>query len=89
MEAQKVCKLIDILPDRPVQIMVRTNYPDKIMDDLTEKERQDGMLFGYCAWDGKELHSLDGDCYSAKMEVFRYEWESDGSLTVWNESQWV
>ena len=83
-------KLIDVLPDCPVeQIMERTFYPESLNDDLTEKEIRDGMLTGYCAWDGKELRSLDGDNYSVNAEIERFEWETDGTLTYWVRGEWI
>ena len=83
-------RLRDILPQRPVaRIMVRTNYPEQLEDELTEKEISDGMLFGYCAWDGEKLISLDGDSYSLNEIVVRYEWEDDGTLTYWTHAEYI
>lgn len=80
--------LKDILPSYPIdRIMVRTNYPDEV-DELSKAERSLGMLFGYCAWDGENLESLDGDTYSVNMEIEKYE-VSDHGLVVWFLSDWV
>lgn len=83
-------KLIDVLPARPVSlIMERTFYPESLNDELTEREIQDGMLFGYCAWDGEKLTSLDGDNYSVNRQIEKFEWEEDGSLTYWTRYEWT
>ena len=47
------------------------------------------MLFGYCAWDGEKLISLDGDSYSLDETVVRYEWEDDGTLTYWTHAEYM
>jgi hypothetical protein len=83
-------KLMEILGDTPVPvIMERTFYPESLNPDLSEKEIMDGMLFGYCSWDGKELKSLDGDNYSLDEDIERFEWDEDGSLTYWTRSEWT
>lgn len=65
----------DILPDTPINyITVRTD------DHLGINPN--GILFGICAWDGKQLISLDGDNYYLDDEVDRYEY-NDGRLTYW------
>lgn len=73
-------KVRDILPDRPLdQIMVRTNSPI---------EGKECILFGYCAWDGTKLISLDGDFYSLDEEIYKYEWQEDYGLVYWIHSEW-
>lgn len=73
----------DILPDYPLDnIMVRTNFP-KCVEDNTG----DGMLFGYVAWDGEKLISLDGDIYYLDEYVTKYEW-ANGQLVYWIHSTW-
>lgn len=83
--------LRDILVGRPgtFRIMERTYYPSWMEDELTKKEIKDGMLSGYCLWDGRFLLSMDGDFYTLDEEVDRYEWEDDGSLTYWCHCEWV
>ena len=72
----------DILPDHPIDVIeVRTNYPPAYNEP-------DGMLFGYCAWDGSELTPLDGDSYSVYDEIYRYEFDENGGLTYWLHSEW-
>lgn len=71
----------DILPLSPLsEIMVRVNSPFP--------DEEDGMLFGYCAWDGKKLISLDGDNYDLNDIVTRYEHDLDGNLTYWIHAEW-
>ena len=66
-------KLRDILPQHAVEVIeVRTNCPSDHDPDDT--------LFGYCAWDGEKLISLDGDSYFLDEEVYQYEWHDDGTL---------
>lgn len=83
--------LRDILAGRSgnVKIMERTYYPDWMTDELSEKEVTDGMLTGFCVWDGENLISADGDSYSLDEIVERHEWEEDGSLTYWVRCEWV
>ena len=40
-------------------------------------------LFGLCGWDGEKLISLDGDSYGLDEEIYRFEYDEDGGLTVW------
>lgn len=76
-----LCTVREILPDYPVNsIMVRTNHP--FYDD------ENGLLVGYCSWDGESLIPLDGDIYRLDEIVYKYEWEEDGSLTYWILSNW-
>lgn len=82
-------KLREILGDTPVPvIMERTFYPERMNPELDEEEIRNGMLFGYCAWDGKNLRPLDGDNYSLDREVERFEWDQDGNLTYWTRYEW-
>ena len=81
-------KLRDILPDHPVQIMVRTNYPERILHNLSREMAEQGLLVGYCYWDGEKLISDDGDYYSLDEVISKYEYEEDGSLTYWGISKW-
>lgn len=70
-------KLKDILPNHPIgQIEVRTNDP-----------WGEDMLFGYCAWTGNELISLDGDTYSIEEEITNYMWDAH-DLVYWFRSEW-
>ena len=43
---------------------------------------EDGMLFGYCKWDGKKLISMDGDNYYLDWVVEKYEYEGK-EMTIW------
>jgi len=82
-------RFIDILPSFAVdEIMVRTNYPEGLKDELSDAELKDGMLFGYCAWDGEHIKSLDGDTYPESLEIERYE-VSDHGFVVWFHSDYV
>lgn len=65
-------KLRDILPDHPVQIMVRTNYPENLLPSLSTEMVEQGLLVGYCHWNGEELISDDGDYYSVNEVVSKY-----------------
>lgn len=72
-------KVKDILPEYPLNnITVRMNDP-----------WEDNMLFGYCAWDGKNLISLDGDSYYLDEEIVKYEYDAVGNLTYWISGQWI
>lgn len=75
-------KLRDILAkDKPIEtIMARTNAPFA--------DEKDGILFGYCKWDGEKLISLDGDYYSLDEEIVRYEFENENYLVYWFYSEW-
>lgn len=87
----KCCELMrvkDILPDHPVQIMVRTNYPEFVLPYLSEESVEQGLFVGYCSWDGEKLISEDGDYYSVDDIVEKYKYETDGSLTYWEASRW-
>lgn len=82
-------KLKDLLSDTPVPvIMERTFYPERMNPELDEEEIQNGMLFGYCTWDGENLRPLDGDNYSLNRKVERFEWDRDGNLTYWTRYEW-
>ena len=71
--------LKDLLPNRPIKIMVRTYDPDG-----------NDMLFGYCHWTGTELISDDGDSYSIYDEVDKYELNAYGyDLIYWFEANWI
>lgn len=76
-------KLRDILTKgKPVEtIMARTNDPFD--------ECEDGILFGYCQWDGEKLISLDGDYYSLEEEIVRFEYENENYLVYWTHSDWL
>lgn len=78
----------DILPSHPVEIMVRTNYPESLLPYLSSEIIEQGLLVGYCSWDGEKLISEDGDYYSVDDIVEKYEYETDGSLTYWEISRW-
>ena len=66
--------------DRPVDaIEVRINSP---------LEGEKDTLYGYCAWDGKKIISLDGDDYDEDEKIVRYEINDDDSLTVWVKTSW-
>lgn len=54
----------DILPSHPVEIMVRTNYPESLLPYLSSERIEQGLLVGYCSWDGENLIPADGDYYS-------------------------
>ena len=45
----------DILPSHPVEIMVRTNYPESLLTYLSSERIEQGLLVGYCSWDGENL----------------------------------
>ena len=72
----------DILPSHPVEIMVRTNYPESLLTYLSSERIEQGLLVGYCSWDGENLTPADG-------VISKYEYEEDGSLTYWTVSEWV
>lgn len=61
-------------------IMVRTNDP-----------WGGDTLYGYCAWDGEKLISLDGDDYGLYDEVTSYEWPECGpvQLIYAIRSEWI
>lgn len=66
-------KIKDILPGRPINEIVYRMRGDGVEDEL----------FGYCAWDGNRLISLDGDSYYLDEEILEYKYNDDGKLTVW------
>ena len=70
----------DVLPNHPVEIMVRTNYPKSLLPYLSSERIEQGLLVGYCSWDGDKLISADGDYYSVD-EVMR--WKNCG--INWND----
>ena len=74
-------KLRDILEGHApvIYCQERTNFEDI----------PDGIFTGSCKWTGTELLPLDGDIYSLDDEIYRYEWEEDGSLTYWVHSEWI
>ena len=45
----------DILPSHPVEIMVRTNYPESLLPYLSSERIEQGLLVGYCSWNGENL----------------------------------
>lgn len=45
----------DVLPNHPVEIMVRTNYPESLLPYLSSERIEQGLLVGYCSWDGDKL----------------------------------
>lgn len=67
----------DILPDRPIDIEVRTYGP-----------KEEDILFGFCHWDERCLISGDGDYYSTFEEIVKYEFNDD-VLTYWIKSGWM
>lgn len=77
----------DILPSHPVEIMVRTNYPESLLTYLSSERIEQGLLVGYCHWDGENLTPADGDYYSVDEVISKYEYEEDGSLTYWTVSE--
>lgn len=79
----------DTLPSHPVEIMVRTNYPESLLPYLSSERIEQGLLVGYCSWDGENLIPADGDYYSVDEVISKYEYEEDGSLTYWTVSEWV
>lgn len=85
--ARNPMKLRDILQKgKPVELIeVRTNDPLEDPEDVYE----DGLLFGYCKWDGKDLIPLDGDFYSLDEEVVRFKFEDENHLIYWIYSEWV
>lgn len=79
----------DVLPNHPVEIMVRTNYPKSLLPYLSSERIEQGLLVGYCSWGGDKLISADGDYYSVDEVISKYEYEEDGSLTYWTVSEWM
>ena len=79
----------DVLPNHPVEIMVRTNYPESLLPYLSSERIEQGLLVGYCSWDGEKLIPADGDYYSVDEVISKYEYEEDGSLTYWTVSEWM
>lgn len=79
MGEKAMLKVRDILPETPLELItVRMNGPDG----------EENELFGYCAWDGKELISLDGDCYYLDEFISKYEYNEKGELTYWIICEW-
>lgn len=74
-------KLRDILPKNPIKIMLRCNPPAGF-------DKPDGILSGYCFWNGAELLPLDGDYYTVEAEISRYEFAND-YLVVWETVDWM
>ena len=50
---------------------------------------EQGLLVGYCSWDGDKLIPADGDYYSVDEVISKYEYEENGSLTYWTVSEWM
>lgn len=71
-------KIRDILPKTPINEITYRMRNDAGEDDL----------FGYCAWDGKQLISLDGDSYFLDEEILEYKYREDGTLIVWIYANW-
>lgn len=62
----------DILPDHPIdEIEVRTFGPNG-----------EDLYVGLCAWDARDLISLDGDTYDRWCLIEDYEYTIAG-MTVW------
>ena len=72
----------DVLPNHPVEIMVRTNYPESLLPYLSSERIEQGLLVGYCSWDGDKLIPAD-------EVISKYEYEENGSLTYWTVSEWM
>lgn len=73
----------DVLPSWPVKdIMVRFEYPQTMNPELTEEELRDGILLGFCDWDGEKLIPYDDSEYRPDWELSRYELSEYG-LVVW------
>lgn len=67
----------DILPDHPIdEIEVRTFGPNG-----------EDLYVGLCAWDTRDLISLDGDTYERCWLVVDYEYTIAG-MTVWIKPTW-
>lgn len=83
-------KLKDILKDYDhCYIQIRTNYPRFCNLYKSEEELEDGIMFGYCDWDGENLIPEDDDFYSLEWDVTKYEYDEEiGILVVWIESDW-
>ena len=64
----------DVLPNHPVEIMVRTNYPESLLPYLSSERIEQGLLVGYCSWDGDKLIPADGDYYSVDEVISKYEY---------------
>ena len=79
----------DIVPSHPGEIMGRTNYPEGLLRQVSRERIGQGLLVGYCSWDGENLIPADGDYYSVDEVISKYEYEEDGSLTYWTVSEWV
>ena len=43
------------------------------------------LTVGECKYENGELISLDGDIYSLKDPILKYEIHKDGTLTVWED----
>ena len=50
---------------------------------------EEGMLFGYAIWDGKELTGVDGDSYFLNDPIYAYEWDDEEHLTIWMKVKWI
>ena len=67
----------NILPDRPIEeIEVRTLYPDG-----------EDRFLGFCAWNTRDLISLDGDTYERCWLIEDYDYTIDG-MVVWIKPTW-
>lgn len=73
-------KLKDIVAGHEYpRIMYRTNGPEG-----------EDILFGYCAYTGGKLHSLDGDFYSLEDEIIHFfiDEENNNELVVYFRSEY-
>ena len=67
----------------------RTNDPESLLPYLSSERIEQGLLVGYCSWDGDKLIPADGDYYSVDEVISKYEYEENGSLTYWTVSEWM
>lgn len=68
----------DILPDHPIdEIEVRTLGPNG-----------EDLYVGLCAWDTRDLISLDGDTYDRCWLIEDYE-NTIAGMTVWINPTWI
>ena len=79
----------ETLEKNPITIMCRCNYPERLLHDLDTHEILEGLLVGYCSWDGKKLVSKDGDEYSLNDVIYKYERNPlTDDLVVWQKAEW-
>ena len=70
-------------------IEYRTNYPKSIENELSDKEKEYGMAFGWCEYKDGVLISGDSDNYYLDDVIEKYEVHPlSGDLTVWIWSGW-